>query len=120
MNRIKLSYPKGKCPDCKENIPNDVADGQSCSSCEHVFYEQVLRKFYKTKISFDILSESPIPDDFTVDDICYQAINGEYSMGSIIVKETILDGKQAAKALLKQGSDPSFFQLTPDGKESNQ
>ena len=39
-NAVKDSYPKGECPDCGEKIPNDVAEGESCSNCEHVFYRE--------------------------------------------------------------------------------
>lgn len=39
MNAIKESYENGKCPDCGENIPDDVVDGQECLHCGHVFCE---------------------------------------------------------------------------------
>lgn len=37
MNPIKESYPDGECPDCSNYIPTDVADGESCLNCGHVF-----------------------------------------------------------------------------------
>ena len=40
MNAIKNSYPNGECPDCGENIPDDVCTGQACGNCDHVFSEQ--------------------------------------------------------------------------------
>ena len=40
MNTIKNSYPNGQCPDCGEEIPDDVVDEQSCENCGHVFFEE--------------------------------------------------------------------------------
>lgn len=34
---IKASYPDGVCPDCGDEIPTDVVDGDACSNCGHVF-----------------------------------------------------------------------------------
>lgn len=38
---IKDSYEGGVCPDCQENIPDDVMEGQECDNCGHVFYAQI-------------------------------------------------------------------------------
>lgn len=35
---IRNAYPECECPDCGEDIPEDVVDGQACSNCGHVFY----------------------------------------------------------------------------------
>ena len=35
---IRQSYDNCKCPDCEEDIPFDVRDGDGCSNCSHVFY----------------------------------------------------------------------------------
>jgi len=40
MNPIKESYSNGECPDCENDIPTDVADGESCLNCGHVFVSQ--------------------------------------------------------------------------------
>jgi len=37
-NNVKAAYEDGVCPDCGNEIPDDVADGQCCSKCTHVFY----------------------------------------------------------------------------------
>jgi hypothetical protein len=37
INPIKWSYEGGLCPDCQEDIPDDVVDGQGCKYCDHVF-----------------------------------------------------------------------------------
>lgn len=34
---VKASYPDGECPDCGEDIPDDVANGEACANCGHVF-----------------------------------------------------------------------------------
>ena len=41
MNIIKKSYDYGICPDCSEDIPNDVDTGDGCSNCGHAFYASV-------------------------------------------------------------------------------
>jgi hypothetical protein len=38
VNEVKAAYEDGVCPDCDTGIPDDVADGQCCSNCTHVFY----------------------------------------------------------------------------------
>lgn len=37
MNTIKQSYEDGICPDCGQDIPDNVADGEECTNCGHVF-----------------------------------------------------------------------------------
>lgn len=77
------------------------------------------RKFFKTEIKFTVLSEEPIPDGMELAAIAHQCIEGDWSMGNSrhTVKE--LDGGQAARALLNQGSDPSFFRLDEEGNDAN-
>jgi len=36
-NAVKAAYPGGVCPDCGTDIPDDVADGDSCENCDHTF-----------------------------------------------------------------------------------
>lgn len=31
------NYPKGECPDCFEDIPKDVEEGDECANCTHTF-----------------------------------------------------------------------------------
>lgn len=40
VNPIKESYTNGVCPDCDSEIPDDVNDGDSCESCNHVFTDE--------------------------------------------------------------------------------
>lgn len=75
------------------------------------------RKFYKTLVTLEVLSEEPIPEGMEVPDIMAEATDGAYSAQVLPTAQKILNGKQAAKALMDQGSDPGFFQLTEDGKD---
>lgn len=34
---VKDAYPDGVCPDCGEDIPDDVEDGEECTNCGHTF-----------------------------------------------------------------------------------
>jgi hypothetical protein len=77
------------------------------------------RKFYKTVISIEVLSEEPIPEGMELGTIVNQAIEGDYSMRPLQHRETEINGKQAAKALQLQGSDPEFFSLTEKGEDAN-
>jgi len=76
------------------------------------------RKFYKTVIKIEVLSEEPIPAGMEYENVIHECKEGDWSMRPLGEKETVLDGKQAARALLNQGSDPSFFGLTEDGNDN--
>ena len=75
------------------------------------------RKFYKTVITIEVLSEEPIEPGTDLETIAHECKEGDWSLGYVNEKETILNGKQAAKALLNQASDPSFFQLNAKGED---
>ena len=86
------------------------------------------RKFFKTVIKFTVLSEEPIPEGMNprmgvyrlgLENIANECMDGSWSMGNASNKETELNGKQAAEALLNQASDPSFFNLTEDGEDAD-
>ena len=79
------------------------------------------RKFYKTKITIEVLSEEPIPDDMNIADIAFEGEEGMFSIGNTKnYKQTVLNGKQAANALKKQGSAPSFFLLNDEGEDNEE
>jgi len=75
------------------------------------------RKFYKRTITIEVLSEEPIPSGMDIANIICEAQDGDYSMRELNEKETVLNGKQAARALKRQGSDPEFFLLTDKGED---
>ena len=74
------------------------------------------RTFYKTTITFEVLSEKPIPDDMNISEVMQAADGGPYITN---LEETWerqrLNGKQAADALRQFGGDPSFFMLDDEG-----
>lgn len=78
----------------------------------------MMRKFYKSIIQVEVLSEDhPISQlcGADLDQINWQIKYGDCSGCEEIVSETEISAKEAAEALLKQGSDPSFFNLNEDG-----
>jgi hypothetical protein len=76
------------------------------------------RTFFKKTMRVEFLSETPFPDSTSLESLCNEAINGDYSMNITQDKETEINGKQAARALLNHGSDPSFFQLNDNGTDT--
>ena len=77
------------------------------------------RTFYKKRITVEFLAEDPFIDGCNLGALYNEAINGGYSMGIVSEENISLKGKQTAKELMKQGSDPSFFQLNEDGSDMN-
>lgn len=75
------------------------------------------RNFYKTVFQVEVLSEEPFNLNASLDDIHYQIIEGNCSGKTTASSVTTLNGKQAAKELQKQGSDPEFFNLDTDGND---
>lgn len=75
------------------------------------------RKFYKKVYRIEVLSENRIPDGMELPDVLQEAEVGDYSADIQEDAEIVLNGEDAAKELEKQGSDPGFFNLTPDGDD---
>lgn len=78
------------------------------------------RKFYRTRISYEVLSEEPIPGHVDLEYIAKECIDGRYvgRFSPVGVEEAVLSGKQAAESLYDFGSDPGFFCLTDEGEDS--
>jgi hypothetical protein len=77
------------------------------------------RKFYRTLIQVEILSEDPFnewPHDLPAID--YAITNGPCS-GNVteLVTDEECDGPSMVKLLKAQGSDPEFFGLTDEGED---
>lgn len=72
-------------------------------------------KFYRTTWTVVVLSEEPIPADADLQDVLKECVDGDYSGECDITKVEEIDGKEMAKALIEQRSDPSFFGLNEDG-----
>jgi hypothetical protein len=74
------------------------------------------RKFYRTVITLEVLSEEPYNPD-SLAQIAEDIMDGPCSGKWGITAQQTVDGPQMAKMLQEQGSDPDFFQLTEDGKD---
>ena len=74
------------------------------------------RKFYKTKITVEVLSDEPY-DFNSLQRTSYDIDEGGCSGEIRVVKSEVLNGKQAAKALDKQGSAPEFFGIDDKGND---
>jgi hypothetical protein len=75
------------------------------------------RKFYRTVIQIEILSEEPYECD-ALEDVTYDITEGHCS-GELkdVVRNEEKTGKEMAALLVAQRSDPEFFQLTEDGED---
>ena len=81
--------------------------------------ENLKKPIYKTVIRVEILSDDEIGvDGMSLSDIGYEIDEGGWS-GRIetVVENQKLSGKNAVKAIEKQGSDPSFFGMDDAGNE---
>lgn len=76
------------------------------------------RKFYKTIIQIEVLSETP----YSSTDL--EKINEDITNGAqsghieVIVDSEVLDSKTCVKSLKAQGSDPEFFCLDIHGNDT--
>ena len=75
------------------------------------------RQFHKYVYTFTVLSEDPIDGDATLGEIYQSTIDGPNSGETDCTVHKMLNGKQMAKALEKQGSDPEFFYLDEHGND---
>ena len=76
------------------------------------------KTYYKYAIAVTILSENPLPCDISLEEIARNITEGSDSGEWEITEVEQLDEKQAAAALIAQGSDPEFFGLNDDGTEA--
>jgi len=74
------------------------------------------RKFRKTVLRVVVLSEGPYHLE-SLDQVHHDTVNGDCSGQWEVVEAKELNGKQAARALLAQASDPGFFRLTKKGED---
>jgi hypothetical protein len=79
------------------------------------------RRFYKTNFIVEVLSDEPLDmEEYSLSDIEGMITVGHCSGDIIRSKPTKLNGKECARALIKQRSDPSFFQLDNDGNDTDE
>jgi hypothetical protein len=75
------------------------------------------RKFYKTTITFTVLSEEPLPEHLELGWLDYEVTEGHCSgLFGETIRETV-DAPTMAKLLQEQASDPEFFLLDANGND---
>jgi hypothetical protein len=76
------------------------------------------RKFYRTVVHVEILSEEPIPEGTTLEKIAHEIRDGDWS-GSLdmTTSNQECDGAEMARLLMDQGSATEFFQLDEGGND---
>lgn len=76
------------------------------------------REFHKITVEVTVLCEDQSgPYDMTLGELARAIVDGDYSGDHKVTKHKVLNGKQMAKALKKQGSDPEFFQIDAKGND---
>lgn len=75
------------------------------------------RKFYRRRITVEVLSETPILE-VGLSTLHHEITDGSWSGWLTYQPEEELNGRQMALALQKQGSDPAFFHLTKRGEDT--
>ena len=75
------------------------------------------RKYYKTMIVFEVLSEIPV-DNWTLSELIEETTDGAFSGKQVSRTTTELNAAGAALALRRHGSDPDFFGLGEDDDET--
>jgi hypothetical protein len=77
------------------------------------------RKFYRTVIQIEVLSEEPLADSDNLESIYYDITEGDCSGAVKTIAVEQVNGSHMASLLNSQGSDPGFFQLTEDGDDED-
>ena len=69
------------------------------------------RKFYKTTITIEVLSEDPIPGGMELNHIYNECMDGGWSMLEVGKEEVELNEEQMVDECLNHGTDAEFFGL---------
>lgn len=77
------------------------------------------RKFYRTVIHVEVLSEEPYTFSGNLVDVANDISSGDCSGVARTIQEEKCDGVRMAQLLLAQGSDPEFFMLDDSGNDTN-
>lgn len=76
------------------------------------------RKFYRTVIQVEILSETPYPESADMHQVANDIMDGDCSgKATTMIENQVVSSKRMAKLLKEQGSDPEFFQLDENGND---
>jgi hypothetical protein len=76
------------------------------------------RKFYRTLITVEVLSEDPYQFE-SLSELAYDVDEGECSGKTTIEKTEEIDGETMALLLMAQGSDPEFFRIDDEGNDTD-
>jgi hypothetical protein len=68
------------------------------------------KRYYRTVVQVEILSQTPYEFQ-TLEHLAADLTDGDCSGQVKVVSSQVVNGKQMAKLLFKQGSDPEFFSL---------
>jgi len=79
--------------------------------------KQSTRKFYKTVIRVEVLSERPFDNWSDLNTVILEITEGGCSGTVKLAEAKVLTAKQAAMGLIEQGSDPAFFRLMSNGQD---
>jgi hypothetical protein len=77
------------------------------------------RKFYRTVIHVEVLSEDPYTFSGNLVDVANDISTGDCSGIARTILEETCDGARMAQFLLAHGSDPEFFMLDDQGNDTN-
>ena len=75
------------------------------------------RTFHKYTITYQVLTEEPIPDDAGMQEIVGECEEGGDVGWIITVDHADINGAEAAKELTEVKSEPGFFQLDEEGND---
>lgn len=77
------------------------------------------RKFHRTVIHVEILSEDPYTFTGNLVDVANDISSGDCSGVARTIHEEKCNGARMAQFLLAQGSNPEFFMLDDEGNDTN-
>jgi hypothetical protein len=76
------------------------------------------KKIYRTTIQMIVLSEEPLSEGMSFEEIDANCDDGDFCGKTEWLKvNEVLEGREAAIAVEDTGSDPEFFQMDKDGNE---
>ena len=75
------------------------------------------RKFHRYVFRYEVLSEDPMDYEPSLSDLQHLTYDGPCSGRMLEPEHAVLNGKQAADALIEQASEPGFFQLDAEGND---
>jgi hypothetical protein len=76
------------------------------------------KKIYRTLILLTVLSENPIPEGMSIEQIDAECSDGDFTGKTDWQKvNEVIEGEEAANAVRDTGSSTDFFQMDENGNE---